>query len=143
MKTLQTETLILATRETVWKILTDFDSYGDWNPFIREISGELKAGSELRVKMSIEGRKPTTFKPEVLSVIPNEKFCWRGILFTAGIFEGTHYISLEDTEEGNTRLIHGETFKGIFAGMILRRVGENTLSGFEKMNQALKEKAEN
>jgi len=38
---------------------------------------------------------------------------------------------------------HGENFKGIFAGMILRRIGGQTLEGFNKMNQALKEKAEN
>jgi hypothetical protein len=143
MKTLQTETLILATREKVWKILTDFNSYPEWNPFIIEISGDLKVGYELTVTRSIEGRKPTTFKPKVLTSVPNKKFCWRGKLLMPGIFDGTHFFTVEDVENGKTRLIHVEIFKGILAGMLLRRLGAATLAGFEKMNQALKEKAEN
>ncbi len=143
MKTLQTETLILSTREAVWNILTDFDSYGDWNPFIREISGEVKEGAKLKVTLSIEGRKPTTFKPTVLSAIPNQKFCWQGKLIMPGIFAGTHYYIIEELEQRKVRFIHGEIFKGILSGMIFRNIGNNTLNGFEKMNQALKEKAEN
>ena len=38
MKNLRTEIIIQSTREKVWKILTDFDTYGEWNPFITEIS---------------------------------------------------------------------------------------------------------
>lgn len=37
MKTIDTEIKIYAPADRVWKILTDFYSYSNWNPFIREI----------------------------------------------------------------------------------------------------------
>jgi len=142
MKSLSTEIIIQSTREKVWKILTGFNAYGEWNPFIREISGDLKVGAEITVTMSIEGRATSTFKPTVLSVVENEKFCWQGKLILPGIFQGTHYFLMEEFEEGKIKFEQGENFKGLFAGMILRKIGEQTLEGFKKMNQALKEKAE-
>ncbi len=143
MKTIQTETIIASPQDKIWKLLTDFNGYGDWNPFIIKISGDLKVGSTLHVTMSIEGRDPAALQPKVLSVVEKEKFCWRGRLGIPGMFQGTHYFTLEEIETGKTRFIHGEIFKGFMVGIILRRIGKQTLDGFEKMNQALKEKAEN
>ena len=41
-----------------------------------------------------------------------------------------------------TQLTHGENFQGILVGPILRKIEKATQEGFEKMNLALKEKAE-
>ncbi|MFC2112118.1 hypothetical protein ACFLTA_02525 [Bacteroidota bacterium] len=43
--------------DKAWEILSDFPSYPEWNPFITQISGELKTGSKLNVTMEIEGIK--------------------------------------------------------------------------------------
>ena len=142
MKTLSSEIIIDATIEKVWKILTDFPVYPDWNPFIINISGELKQDSFLNVTLKIEDRKESTFKPKLILVIPGEKFCWRGSLIVKGVFDGTHYFVLEKTEDNKTHLCHGENFRGLFAGPILKKIGNPTLSAFNLMNQALKEKAE-
>jgi len=72
MESLSTKIIIQSTCEKVWKILTGFNAYGEWNPFIREISGDLKVGADLKVTMSIEGRSHSTFKPTVLSVVENK-----------------------------------------------------------------------
>ncbi|MFC2116997.1 SRPBCC family protein [Bacteroidota bacterium] len=142
MRTIRTDIVIQAERNKIWDILCDFPSYPDWNPFIKEISGELTPGARLSVTMQIEGRKPTSFRPEVISANPPEKFCWRGKLFVKGVFDGTHYFILEEMDGGVTKLIQGENFQGLFAGPILRQIEKATLKGFEGMNQALKEKAE-
>ncbi len=39
MKQLHTEIIVEAPAERVWELLTDFASYPQWNPFIRNISG--------------------------------------------------------------------------------------------------------
>ncbi len=47
MKEIKTEIDIHSSSEKVWRILTDFSKYPEWNPFIDRISGELKEGSKL------------------------------------------------------------------------------------------------
>ena len=37
--------------ERVWAVLTDFDSYPKWNPFIHSISGDLRVGGHLIVRI--------------------------------------------------------------------------------------------
>ena len=142
MKSISTETTINASMEKVWNILSDFPSYLEWNPFITKISGELKTGAKLDVTLEIEGTKPQSFKPEIISLTPGEKFCWRGKLFIKGLFDGTHFFILDRMEDGKTHLTHGENFHGILTGPILRKIEKSTVNGFERMNLALKEKAE-
>ena len=142
MKTIRTEIIIDARKEDVWKILTDFPSHPNWNPFIKKIQGELVPGGQIDVTLEIEGTKPTRFKPLLLTVIPEEKFCWRGKLFIKGIFDGTHYFILEEMDDSTTKFIQGENFQGLLAGPILKKIKKATQTGFEKMNQALKEKTE-
>ena len=40
----RTEIEIEAPANIVWQILTDFERYDEWNPFIRLIDGRLKVG---------------------------------------------------------------------------------------------------
>ena len=47
MKTVLIETPIPAPPELVWDVLIDFPRYGEWNPFITSIEGELEVGEEV------------------------------------------------------------------------------------------------
>ncbi|MGZ4891826.1 MAG: SRPBCC family protein, partial [Halobacteriota archaeon] len=49
MKRIRAEIEINASAERVWHILTDFAAFPQWNPFIRQISGELTVGGKLDV----------------------------------------------------------------------------------------------
>jgi len=142
MKTITTEIVINANKDKVWKILTDFDSYPDWNPFITRFQGDLKPDSRIMVTMNIEGRKPISFQPDIISVVPGEKFCWQGKLLLKSFFLGTHYFILEGMEDEKALFRHGESFTGLLTGPVLQKIGLSTQKAFEKMNLALKERAE-
>lgn len=43
---IKTEILINAAPEKIWAILTDFDNYPNWNPFIKTIEGRVEIGSK-------------------------------------------------------------------------------------------------
>ena len=45
MRQLFTEIEINAPVEKVWTILSDFEKYPDWNPFVKSIEGEIKEGA--------------------------------------------------------------------------------------------------
>ena len=142
MRSLKTEIVIEAPAEEVWNVLLNHQSYPDWNPFIKNISGSTKVGDYLEVSVQSEGKKPMDFKPEVLVNNSNEEFRWIGKLWTKGIFDGEHYFILESTESGKTKFIHGENFTGILSGLMISMIGKDTLKGFEAMNVALKDRVE-
>ena len=41
---IRTEVEIAAPAAEVWRTLTAFADYGEWNPFITQLSGELREG---------------------------------------------------------------------------------------------------
>ncbi|MEM0997055.1 MAG: SRPBCC domain-containing protein [Bacteroidota bacterium] len=140
MKEIRTEIVIEAPRNRVWQLLTEFAVYPNWNPFIREIEGQLVVGTQLRTVMQL-GEKPQTFRPVVTEVVPEKRFAWLGKL-PLGSFSGQHYFELESRVEGRTKLIHGEYFSGWLRGPIMNRIGEATRNAFIEMNRALKAEAE-
>ena len=82
------------------------------------------------------------FKPIVITNSQGQEFRWKGKLFVKGIFDGEHYFIVEPVGSDQTRFIHGENFTGIFSGLMFKMIGEDTLTGFQAMNIALKNQAE-
>ena len=87
MKHLETEITIRGTPEHVWSVLTDFTKYSDWNPFIREASGEAKTGARLKVRIHPPGGSPMTFRPTVREAVPGRELRWIGYLWLSGLFD--------------------------------------------------------
>jgi hypothetical protein len=142
MKQLETTITIEAPAQKVWNILTDFSSYPEWNPFIQTVTGDPQQGKQLGIQLKVGDRSPQTFQPIVLVNEPAREFRWRGKLFIKGLFDGEHYFQLQDLGANRTRLIHGENFSGLLSGLIMRSIEQDTREGFERMNHALKQRAE-
>ncbi|MEM8888815.1 MAG: SRPBCC domain-containing protein [Bacteroidota bacterium] len=134
---LTTSIRIEASPEAVWNILTDFDAYPEWNPFIKKIEGEVAVGNKIKAEIT-----DMTFKPRILAFDHKQKLEWMGRLGMPGIFDGRHYFILKDNGDGSTTLIHGEHFKGILVPFFKKKLMHDTKAGFEAMNQALKERVE-
>ena len=135
MRELHTEIIIDAPPERVWQVLTDFNSFPEWNPLLREIRGELVVGKRLYVKLAL-GKRAVPIKPEVLRVEPNRALVWRGSLPIPGLFRGEHAFELEPQGKSQTRFHHWERFDGVLV-RVLGPVLEQTKRAFEQMNVAL------
>lgn len=143
MKSIETQITIEAGPDQVWAVLMDFESYQHWNPFIISIKGSATVGTQLDNELSMKDKKSMKFQPEVLVVEEQQEFRWKGKMFVKGLFDGEHYFKLKQNSDGSTTLIHGENFTGILAGLIMKKIGEDTVKGFEAMNDALKYRVEN
>src|SRR5690606_8095726 len=141
MKKIETEILIKATVDQVWAVLTDFESYSTWNPFIRSIRGEQSVGEILEVQIQPPGGKGMTFRPEILKLDRQQEFRWKGKLLVKGVFDGEHYFILEKLGEDETRFIHGENFSGFLVGLLSGMLSK-TKEGFSLMNEAIQHQCE-
>jgi hypothetical protein len=142
MKELHSEIEIDAPAERVWRVLTDFASYPQWNPFIRRISGEPTTGERLEVRIEPPGGRGMTFRPTVLNAEDNRELRWLGHLLVPGLFDGEHSFAIQPLNENRVSFVQREAFKGVLVPLFARSLDNNTHRGFEEMNRALKERAE-
>jgi hypothetical protein len=140
MKNIETDIIIDAPIEIVWRVLMDFDSYPNWNPFLT-VKGLPFLGEKLDLEIEMRGKK-SQFRPKVVAYEEGRQFEWRGKLIVSGIFAGNHYFRLKPITEFQTMLIHGENFTGILHKPIMKKIDQATRDGFEAMNVAMKEYAE-
>jgi len=142
VKKIYTEIGIKASPDIVWKHLTTFENYKQWNPFIKNLSGELIVGSKLRATIQQPGKNPMDFRPTVLVAKKNKEFRWIGRLILPGLFDGEHYFIIEENSAGKVKFKQGEHFRGILALLMWGAVESGTTQGFKDMNNALKSLAE-
>jgi hypothetical protein len=142
MRELYSEIEIAASAERVWRLLTDFASYPEWNPFIRRISGEPTTGERLEVRIEPPGGRGMTFRPTVLNAEDNRELRWLGHLLVPGLFDGEHSLVIQPLGENRVRFVQREAFRGLLVPLFARSLNNNTQRGFEEMNRALKGRAE-
>lgn len=135
-KEIKTSIIIQASTETIWNILTDFESYPTWNPFIQSIQGDVQVGNKISIQL--QGMK---FKPKVLVFKENTEFRWLGHLGFKGLFDGEHSFVLTPKSNDVTLFEQNETFNGSLVPLFSKSLNKTKI-GFEQMNQKLKERAE-
>ncbi len=141
MEELTSEIEIDAPPETVWRVLTDFDAYSEWNPIEIEMKGQPIVGTVLEHTSRLPGNRPMQFRPTLVEVEPERALAWEGRLFLPRLFDVRHRFALQRLSEGRTRLRQSELFWGVlipFVGGTLRKTQE----AFDIANSAIKARAE-
>ncbi|MES2617144.1 MAG: SRPBCC domain-containing protein [Bacteroidota bacterium] len=137
-QTIKTQIIIQATPEKVWQMLTNFENYPLWNPFIKSISGDKTVGAILEARIEPPGASGMTFKPKVLAFTPNKEFRWLGHFIIPGLFDGEHQFIITDNGDGSITFQQNENFKGLLVPFFKKLLSQNTPEGFRQMNEALK-----
>jgi hypothetical protein len=140
---IRTEIQIAAPPDVVWQVLTDFRSYKDWNPFIQSLVGAAAVGEIVATKMHpLHQDKSQSFKVTVLVADRERELRWLGSMGLPAIMGGEQFFQLEEVDiEGacGTRFLNNENFTGI---LLLFFNVDDSISSFDAMNMALKERAE-
>ncbi len=142
MTHIRTEIQITAPPDRVWRLLTDFASYPQWNPFIRRATGKPREGAKLEVYLQPSGARGMTFRPRVLKAEPDRELRWLGHFLIPGLFDGEHIFTIEPLEAGHVRFVQREIFTGLLVPLFMRWLEKDTQRGFVEMNLALKVRAE-
>lgn len=136
---IETQIMLNAPQKDVMKLLTKFEDFEVWNPFIIFVSGTFRLNSVLKVKLNIDN-KTLYLSPKIIA-IKDDMFCWRGVLGMRFIFDGIHCFKTESMPKDRTLFTHTEHFQGILVWLMLPMLVK-TKKRFELMNEALKEEIE-
>jgi hypothetical protein len=108
MHVVHAEVEISAPPERVWRVLTDFSAYSQWNPFIRRACREVRQGERLEVCVQPPDGRAMTFRPTVLIAEPSRELRWLGHLWLPGLFDGEHAFLIEPLGDERVRLVQRE-----------------------------------
>lgn len=139
---IETSIKINSKADKIWKELTNFDEYKNWNPFIIDIIGELGENKILKIIVKMNDLKTMSFKPKILKCNKKQELRWLGKLLFSGIFDGEHYFLIKENIDGTCTFIQGEKFSGVLIPFSKNTI-LNTKKSFETMNEKLKKRVEN
>ncbi len=140
MKEIKGSVMINVPADKVWAVLSERALYQEWNPFITQLSGELKEGNPLDVTVVLPDRKDTKFKSKVIKVEPNKELLTRGAI-KKGLLTSEHSFLIETIEEKKCVFSQRVVFTGLmtlFAGKTIKAAQVN----LNKMNEEMKKRCE-
>lgn len=134
-----TTSVIAAPPERVWRVLTDFSAYPEWNPLLADVRGRLAPGERLHLRI-VPLDRDTRVRVEALD--PPHRLALGAWEFLPFVLRSTHYLRLEPTPEGHTRLQHGERFSGLAAPLLRRMLLDRMHQAFIHHDLVLKQRVE-
>jgi len=143
LKAIETHIIVDSTPEKIWDILTNFEEYGLWNPFMTKVEGDAKLGAKIKVQIRTMGGKERIYHPIITRFEINKELRWKGKSFLPGIFDGERIFLIDKSADNKVTFFQKELFSGLGVILVGNKLAENLGEGFEKMNLALKKRTEN
>ena len=139
---IDTSVTIAAPIDVVWATLNDLGSYGDWNPYIIDLSGTGEPGTTVTVTSRPGGGDDMSYDVDVVSADSPRQLRWNGGFPDRSQWDTDHRWDLTETDHHTTVVRHHERFSGTLADDILAANGKQIRSDFKVFNEALKAEAE-
>jgi hypothetical protein len=143
-KEIVTEIEINAPPSRVWQVLTNFEEYPMWNPFIKKINGIAARNEKLEVHMPDPRGGTLVIMPTVLVAERDRELRWLG-KSDGDTFNGEHHFLIEPIENNNDNKVlftQSEKFSGSMVASLEGWLDTAVKQNFEDMNRALKQRAE-
>jgi hypothetical protein len=133
---------IEASASTVWGVITDLASYGEWNPFVVAATSSLKPGEaiQMRVKLFASFAQPQT--ETILEHETGRRLCYGLSRTVAGALQSHRCHSLEVLGDERCRYSSSFELSGWLAPVVERLLGRRLASGFAGNTAGLKARAE-
>ena len=109
-KSVRAEITIPVEPEVIWSVLTNPETYGEWNPILTAVDGVFVKGATLTVAMRTDDGSTSTVMSKVEAIEAPSKINQTGGIPLVLTFN--HTWSLEEMPEG-TRVTQSEYYTGI------------------------------
>ena len=138
-RTSTTSTVIEAPRETVWRIVTDFASYPEWNPYMTTVRGTAQVGETLHIRLVTPRHDPRDIEATVFVLKPPRKLRWQSRMFAPGVRDLEYEIIVAPLGPNRAQVVQRARYEGLLAVLVDH---EATAAGLERMAAALERRAE-
>ena len=108
-----------------------------------KVAGEARLGSKIMVKIQTVEGKQRTYHPIITKLETNKELRWKGKSFLPGIFDGERIFIIEKSADNRVSFTHKEIFTGLGVKIVGDKLEQDLRESFDKMNLALKTRAEN
>ncbi|MFI5718153.1 SRPBCC family protein [Nocardia sp. NPDC051750] len=131
-----------APAEVVWSVLTDFDRYGDWNPFISRCRAELTVGAPIDMRVQQLAPRPIPMREWIHSVTPGREFGYSMKPIPFGALRSNRRHTLTPLTGDRTRYESHFELAGWLAPLVGLLFGRGFRRGFPGMTTAVEREAE-
>jgi uncharacterized protein YndB with AHSA1/START domain len=137
MRSYEASSLIQATPERVWSVLTDAAAWTSWDSGVTKVDGRVALGEKLTV--AVEANPGRSFPVKVVQLSAPERMVFLGGM-PLGLFTGERTYTLVPEGTG-TRFAMLEEYRGPLAGMIFKSIPDLGPS-FQRFADGLKQRVE-
>jgi hypothetical protein len=138
MKSYEAESLVDASPETIWAILTEASKYANWDSGVERVEGNIASGETISVYSKISPGR--AFPVKVIEFLPGQKMVWSGGM-PMGLFKGVRTFTLSPDGKGLTKFKMREEFSGLMLPLIWGSMPDLGPS-FKQFAAGLKSRAE-
>jgi hypothetical protein len=137
------EALDVATSpDAVWRVITDFDRYGEWNPFVVACRSTLVVGAPIVMRVRLVPWLAQTQRETVFEHEPGRRFCYGVAGGTLGAIASRRSHEVVALEEGCTRYVSRFALSGWLAPVVRALLGRRLEYGFHAMTVGVRDRAE-
>jgi len=132
---------VQAPAEILWEVISDFETWSDWNPVHPRIDAALRIGTPVKVELVIEGAEPALIEAVVQDWVPYEQLHWRRQRMR-GLITTIRYLEIENMGPANATFSNGELFMGPLVRLVSRDERRRLRAAYTRMGEAVKARAE-
>lgn len=130
-----------APPEIVWEVITDTDSYGEWNPFVHECQSTLKPGDTINMRVQI-GRMKIRQTEIMSDYREGEGFAYCMKPAPLGALSSQRQHRIEAAGDGRSRYHSRFQLDGWMAPLVKGLIGSNLRAGFDGMSEGVRDRAQ-
>lgn len=132
---------VQAPAEIVWEVVSEFETWHQWNPLYRKAEGLLKIGTVLTLEQHLAGEPAKVIAPIVQDWVPYEQLHWRSSRM-GGFVTAIRYLEIENMGPENATFSNGELFMGLLLRFVSRDERRRLKTAFTQMGEAVRDRAE-
>lgn len=133
--------VIDAPAAVVWEVLTDLDSYGEWNTFVPRVTSTLQPGDPIVMSVRLFSR-PLKQTERMASYSAGKGFAYGMRPVPLGALSSLRSHEVEAVDEEHTAYHSSFRLQGWLSGMVRLALGARLEAGFGAMNAGVKGRAE-